>query len=410
MDLEFTVDAAAQHRMKEYFDLIGNVLNNKKRRASFATYAFGLLAEGARKSVEPIAARACGDPDETDALHQRLLHFLVDSTWSDHAVRREASNYAIEALEKREHVKSWIIDDTGWLKQGRHSVGVQRQYTGSAGKIANCQLGVSLTIATPTEQLPIDFELYLPRRWAEDSARRKEARIPDSVVFKTKIELAREMVRRAVQSNVPRGTVLADCFYGDEPSFRNEVRSLGLDYAVGVKSDNRVWRADKWGYQRGKPLTVKQLASTMGRKTFRRVTWREGIKGKLSARFAMRRVIPAYRKKGEDPSTREAVWLVIEWPDDEREPTNYYFATLPTDITKKRLVRIIKDRWRTERVYQDLKGELGLDHYEGRRFPGWHHHVSIVLCCYAFLIAERARCFPPSARRQESHHSLAVAA
>lgn len=406
--MDFLLDVDGQRRLAEYFERIGAVLNNKKRRASFAIYAMGLLGEGERKSVEPIAARSSCDPLAVDPLHQRLLHFLVDSEWSDHAVRREGCREAVAALTDRgDHVDAWIFDDTGWLKQGKHSVGVQRQYTGTAGKIANCQIGVSLSISTRTEHVPIDFELYLPRCWMDDRARRKEARIPDSMVFKTKVELAIDIVRRAVQDDVPRGVVLADCFYGDEPSFRAELRSLKLDYAVAIKSDSRVRRIDAIGRQHGAPLTVGELAASLSRKSFRRVTWREAANRRLHARFAMRRVMPAHRT--QDPE-REAVWLIIERPDDETEPSKHYFATLPQSWTKKRLIRLIKERWRTERAYQDLKGELGLDHFEGRRFPGWHHHVSVALSCYAFVVAERVRRFPPTARRPASDHPDRLAA
>jgi SRSO17 transposase len=408
--MDYVMGADAQRRLGEYFAEIGEVLGNKKRRASFAVYAFGLMSDGERKSMEPIAARACADPEEADAHHQRLLHFVSDSVWSDRGVRRAAARYALTAMTAREPVQSWIIDDTGFLKQGRHSVGVQRQYTGSAGKIANCQIGVSLSIATQTEHLPIDFELYLPKAWTEDATRRREARIPESIAFMTKVELAIEMVRRAVEDGVQPGVMLADSFYGDEPRFRAEMRTLGLDYAVGVKSDNRVWRVDKTGHRRGDVVTVRQLASKLGRKSFRRVTWREGVKGALWARFAARRVLPAYQNDADDPEQREAVWLLIEWPEGEPEPTKFYFATLPEGTSKKSLVRTAKERWRTERVYEDLKGELGLDHFEGRRFPGWHHHVSVALCCFAFVVAERVRHFPPSRRGEAQNDSFALSA
>jgi SRSO17 transposase len=408
--MSYVMDADAERRLGEYFAEIGEVLGNKKRRASFAVYAYGLLSDGERKSMEPIAARACDDPEDADAKHQRLLHFVGDSAWSDRGVRRAAARYALTAMTARERVQSWIIDDTGFLKQGKHSVGVQRQYTGSAGKITNCQIGVSLSVATQTEHLPIDFELYLPKAWTEDLARRREARIPESVVFNTKVELAINLVRRAVEDGVPPGVMLADSFYGDEPSFRNEVRSLGLDYAVGVKSDNRVWSIDKTGRRREDVFTVQRLARRLGRKSFRRVTWREGVKGALHARFAVQRVVPAYNNKAESPEQREVVWLLIEWPEGEAEPTKFYFATLPSTASKKRLVRTVKERWRTERVYEDLKGELGLDHFEGRRFPGWHHHVSVALCCFAFVVAERVRHFPPSTRGELENDSFALSA
>src|SRR5829696_6056605 len=204
------MNAAAERRLSEYFDRIGQVLGRKGRRESFALYAEGIFGDSERKSIEPIAARACADPARADAEHQRLLHFALDAPWSDHEVRREAARYAIDALTAQLPIDSWIIDDTGFLKQGSHSVGVQRQYTGSAGKITNCQIGVSLSVATPTEHLPIDFELYLPRSWTEDPVRRREARIPDDVTFKTKPQLALEMIRRAVHAGIPLGVVLGD--------------------------------------------------------------------------------------------------------------------------------------------------------------------------------------------------------
>jgi SRSO17 transposase len=298
-------------------------------------------------------------------------------------------------MTQREKITTWIIDDTGFLKQGTHSVGVQRQYTGSAGKTANCQVGVSLSIATPTEHVPWDFDLYLPKSWAEEPARRKEARIPDDVVFRTKLELALSMIERAVDADVPFGVLLADSGYGDSSKFREDVRMLGLDYAVGVHAPTKVWRADRFDCRRGKPISVRDFGIEIRKRGgFRRVTWREGTRSRLSSFFAMRRVVPCHEDSW-DVAEREAVWLLIEWPEGEKEPTKFHFATLSPNTTKKQLVRIVKERYRTERVYEDFKGELGLDHFEGRRFRGWHHHVSVALCCYAFVVAERVRTFSP---------------
>jgi SRSO17 transposase len=409
MSNDFVMDAAAEHRLEAYFEAIGKVLNNKRRRASYAMYAMGILGDGERKSVEPIAARACGDPALANAYHQRLLEFLASSTWSDHQVRRLAARYALDAMAAREPIQTWIIDDTGFLKQGHHSVGVQRQYTGTAGKIANCQIGVSLSIATKTEHVPIDFELYVPQTWADDAARRRKARIPDEVTFETKPQLALNMVRWAVEDGLPKGVLLADSAYGDSSAFRDAVRGLGLDYAVGVHGPTKVWRLDKRRRRRGEPISVAELGLGLGRSRFRRVTWREGSKQPLWSRFACQRVVPAH-DDGWDPAVREDVWLVIEWPDGEPEPSKYFFATLPPSSTRKQLVRLIKERYRTERLYQDLKGELGLDHFEGRSFPAWHHHISVVLSCYAFVAAERVRRFPPSARRSRRHRAVPVAA
>ncbi len=407
---EFTLDAEGQQRLADYFERIGAILGRKERRASYAVYATGLVGVGERKSMEPIAARACPDPDKVDAQHQRLQHFITDSTWNDHDVRKEAATYALSVMTEREPVTHWIIDDTGFLKQGKHSVGTKRQYTGSAGKVTNCQVGVSLSIATPTDHLPIDFELYLPTDWSDDPDRRKEARIPADVGFQTKPELAIQMIRRAIKNDVPHGLVLVDAAYGNSSKFRRALNRENLLYAVAVNSTTKVWQLDKRERRRGKTLTIADFArKIMKRGGFRRTTWREGTKGKLSSRFAMRRVLPI-ADDGSKRAEREVVWLLLEWEDGEPEPNKFYFATLPKDITKKKLVRHVKQRWRTERAYQDMKGQLGLDHFEGRRFRGWHHHVSVVLSCYAFIAAERSRHFPPSARSPHPNRQDALAA
>ena len=400
----FDKDAAVARRLQRYIDGIGSILGNDARRASFATYVHGLLSEGERKSVEPMAARACPDEQRVDAEHQRLLHFIGVSKWDDHAVRRLAARHALAAMTSREKVTGWIVDDTGFLKQGKHSVGVQRQYTGSAGKITNCQVGVSLTINTATEHLPIDFELYLPVSWTEDAARRKEARIPEAVEFKTKPELALGMVRRALADGVPRGVVLADAGYGTSSDFRAELRRLELQFSVGVEGNTKVFEVGNPVTPGGRAVSLRALAKKLLAKgKFQRCTWREGTKKDLTASFAMVRVVACRDVRREDFQPPTAHWLLIEWRDDEDEPANYFFSNLPDTTSLQELVSITMQRWRIERSYEDLKGELGLDHYEGRRFQGWHHHVTVTLCCYAFLISERVRHFSPSAGGALAH-------
>jgi len=223
---EYELDLAGQARLEEYLEWIGAILGSDQRRASFATYFMGLVADGHRKSMEPIASRSRPDPRRVGAEHQRIQQFVTDSNWSDRLVRRAAAAYALQALEARGDVEYWIIDDTGFLKQGKHSVGVKRQYTGSAGKVANCQVGVSLTVATDCDHLPIDFELYLPHDWTDDPMRRREAKIPDEIEFKTKHELALQMIDRAIEDGIPKGRVLADAAYGVSSRFRREVGSV----------------------------------------------------------------------------------------------------------------------------------------------------------------------------------------
>jgi SRSO17 transposase len=341
-------------------------------------------------------------------MHEKLLHFVGGSQWSDEAVRLEAARQVCEAMAEQEKVTTWVVDDTGFLKQGTHSPGVQRQYTGSAGKITNCQVGVSLEIATATQHAPIDFELYLPESWANDPERRAKAHIPDEVTFKTKVELALGMIERATRAGIPGEIVLADSAYGDSNEFRHGVRELDLDYAVGIKSQTKVRRVGSNG-RLGSALSVRDLAKTIPRRRRRMLRWREGTKATLEGRFSFCRV-KTTQEDGVPLEDREPVWLVIEWPLNDEQASKFYLTTLPRRMSHKQLVRIIKERWRTERMYEDLKGELGLDHFEGRSFLGWHHHVSVVLCCYAFVVAERIGAFPPSTRRQSGDDALEVAA
>lgn len=395
--MSYEMDREAERRLDDYVSHIGLLLGNDQRRASFAMYACGLLGDGERKSVEPIAARACADPEKVDAVHQRLLHFLNDSPWSDRDVRRYAAKYGVDAITKNEPIIASVLDDTGFLKQGKHSVGVQRQYTGSAGKITNCQIAVSLSLVSEHEQLPVDFDLYLPRSWSDDNARRREARIPADVQFRTKPDIGLDLLRRAKEDGLPLGVVLADEAYGTSTQFRRGVRKLGLHYALAINRDTKVFPLDEKGKLADEALRADEYGLRLAyqKKAYQRTTWRNGTKGPLSARFAVRRVVP-FHSDGTPPDQRERAWLVCEWRDGDVQPEHFYLAVVPHTMSKKRLIRLIKERWKTERAYEDLKGELGLDHFEGRRYPGWQHHVTVALACYAFIVAERARRFSPS--------------
>jgi len=398
--------ADGERRLEQYLDQIGERLGDERRRASFAMYAMGLLSESERKSMECIAARATAEPEHAGAGHQRVHHFISNTSWDDHEVRLVAARYTIAVLEEREPVVAWVIDDTGFLKQGKHSVGVQRQYTGSAGKTANCQVAVSLSVTTRTQHLPIDFALYLPEVWTEDAERRQKVRIPLDTVFKTKHDIALDMIEQAARDGIPGTILLADSAYGHSRPFREAVKLLGFDYGVAIYASDTMWTLDRHGHRRGDPRTAKEIAHALGPKAFRRCTWRQGTSRQLASRFALRRVkVPC--EPGLEPDEE---WLLIEWPLSEDEPTGYFLTTLPRKMSKKQIIRLIKERYRTEQVYEELKGDLGLDHFEGRSFPGWHHHVSAVLCAYAFLVAERARAFPPSGGRTGEARSLHCAA
>jgi SRSO17 transposase len=398
----FTLGSAGVVRLEQYFEEIGSLLGEKRRRASFALYAMGILGEHERKSVEPLAAATAGDGQEAQRAHDHLLHFVGQSEWEDAPVREYAARYAVHAMESREGVSAWVIDDTGFLKQGRESPGVQRQYTGSAGKVANCQIGVSLTLCTPTEHVPVDMQLYLPESWTSDRERCEKAKIPSTVTFRPKWQMALTMMQNALEKALPKGVVLADAAFGNVAEFRAGLRWLDLEYAVGVNCTTVVARGAA-SAEDAKPESVEALARKLPRSAFRPTTWKQGSRRALCSRFAMLQVDAGNADGGLH-------WLLVEWPENESGPTHYTLARLRKSPSRRQLVRITKERWRTERVYQDLKGELGLDHYEGRSFRGWNHHVTVVLCCYAFVLVERLRHFPPSRGRARPRYSLDDAA
>ncbi|MBM3290391.1 MAG: IS701 family transposase [Candidatus Hydrogenedentes bacterium] len=393
------LDPHAEVRLRAYLDEIGGMLGDKRRRRAFAKYACGILSDGERKSVEPIATRACGSVKEAEAEHRRVLRFLAESEWEDRPVRGYASRYALAAMQERGRVRCSILDDTGFLKQGRCSPCVQRQYTGSAGKTTNCQVGVSLSVATEHAHLPIDMQLYMPESWANDPGRRRRAKIPESVVYRPKWVMGLDMIEKAVADGIPLGVVLADADYGNKAEFRDRLDELNLEYAVAVQKTTCVRRVRGAGNARrlGERKSVEDLAFELRPSDIRSVTWREGTKTHLRARFAIVRVEPM----PADGKPRTEQWLIIEWPEDSHLPEKYALATVPPGWSRKRIVRMLKERWRTERAYEDLKGELGLDHFEGRSYGGWNHHVTVVMLCYAFLVAEQARAFPPSQARPE---------
>jgi SRSO17 transposase len=311
-------------------------------------------------------------------------------------------------------VVAWIVDDTGFPKKGKHSVGVTRQYCGQVGKQENCRVAVSVSVATWTSSLPVAYRLYLPKEWAEGAERREKAEVPDEVVFQTKPEIALDQIRAAVAANLDRGVVLADAAYGINTDFRDGLTALGLQYAVGVQSSMTVWGPGKQplpAKPRGKmgrpprllqrstdhqPVSVKQLAISLPSTAFREITWREGTDRKLQSRFAAVRVRAAHRDyEKAEPHAEE--WLLIEWPRREKEPTKYWISTLSADTKLRALVKMAKHRWLIERDYEELKQELGLGHFEGRNWRGFHHHATLCIAAYGFLVAERNR-FSPSAR------------
>jgi SRSO17 transposase len=407
------IDRGSETRFIAYMEALGQTLGHADRAAPFRSYCAGLLLPGARKSVEPIAARL--EPGRVQAAHQSLHHLVAKADWSDEAMLTAVRRQVMPVIEQHGTARAWIIDDTGFPKKGTHSVGVARQYCGQLGKQDNCQVAVSLSIANDHASLPIAYRLYLPEPWANDRARRGRAGVPEDVAFQTKPQIALGQIRAALNAGVAPAMVLADAGYGVDTAFRDGITELGLAYAVGIQSSTSLWPPgteplppQRWR-GRGRPpslvqrdaehqpVSAKQLARGLPRTAWRRVSWREGSNAPLASRFAAVRVRPAHRDYNRT-TPRPEEWCLIEWPADEAEPTKYWLSTLPANVTRRALVEAAKLRWRIERDYQELKQELGLGHYEGRGWRGFHHHATLCIAAYGFLISERAT-IPPSAAR-----------
>jgi SRSO17 transposase len=376
-------------------------------------YCTGLLLPGERKSVEPMAARLA--PDNVRRTHQSLHHLVADAPWDDEEMLTEVRRQVLPTMEKHGPVVAWIVDDTGFPKQGKHSVGVARQYCGQVGKQDNCQVAVSLSLSTWNASLPIAWRLYLPEVWCQAPERCQQAGIPEEIEFQTKPEIALQQIRKAVEQKIAAGVVLADAGYGNGTPFRTSLTQLGLSYVVGIESSTTVWEpgqqplpapprkpgrgAPPKRLQRSadhQPVTVKQLALGLPSSAWKDIAWRPGSQKTLRSRFAAVRVRPAHRdEKRTVPRPEE--WLLIEWPKKESEPTKYWLSTLPAQTPPKALAKMAKHRWIIERDYEELKQELGLGHYEGRSWRGFHHHATLCIAAYGFLISERNR-FSPSVR------------
>ena len=393
-------------RFRGYVTEVASVIGHVDRVGPLADYCTGLMLPGDRKSVEPMAARTA--PARVAAQHQSLLHFVGVGRWSDEKVLAKVTELVLPELEKGGPIEAWIIDDTSFPKQGRHSVGVQHQYCGQLGKEANCQVAVSLSIANHGGSLPVGYRLYLPKEWAEDAARRDKAGVPEEIVFKTKQQIALDLIRGAYVAGLAHGVVLMDADYGRDGRLRRGITALGLSYVAAIQPRLLMWAAGAGPRRPDKPLnntgrrdepglaSAKKVALGLRKRAWRTVRWREGSADWLSSRFARVRVrVP---RSGAVPDPLAEEWLLIEWPEGEAEPTGYWLSTLPVDIGLSQLVDVAKMRWRIERDYQELKQEVGLNHYEGRGWRGFHHHATLCIASYGFLLSERAA-IPPSGPR-----------
>jgi SRSO17 transposase len=396
---------ARMQRFEDYVSMIAGNLGHADRVEPFRGYCTGLMLPGERKSVEPMAARVA--PTAVRSVHQRLHHFVADAPWSDVAVLGAVRSHVLSAVRKRVGAPEvLIIDDTGFPKQGTHSVGVARQYCGQLGKQDNCQVAVSLSLANEHYSVPVGYRLYLPKDWSGDLQRRKKAGVPADIEFATKPQIALRLIDAARVAGAVPETVVADAGYGVDTAFRDQLTARKLSYVVGVTKTVSVWPAGTaplppaaWsshGHQpklrrrdaQHQPVALKALALTLAPRQWQKVTWREGTNEALTSRFAAVRVRCAHRDYYRS-ELRPEEWLLIEWPKNEAEPIKYFLSTLPASTSLQGLVRVAKLRWRIERDYQELKQEFGLDHFEGRGWRGFHHHATLCIAAYGFLLAER---------------------
>jgi SRSO17 transposase len=391
--------------LTEYVESMTAGMGRPERRRAMGWYMTGLLLDGERKSIEPMAARLVDDSAEIEAMRQRLQQCVSISGWSD---RELLDRLALKLDRELPGIEAFVIDDTGHPKKGTHSVGVARQYSGTLGRVDNCQVAVSLHLAGDQGSGCVAYSLYLKQEWAADAARRRSVGVPSDVQFRAKWEIALQQLDAALSAGVRRHVVLADAGYGDISDFRSGVAARGLQYVVGVKGDQIIWppesnpqvvpqepnirgkRPTRYRDDDHTPVSIRVLAQRL---KFRTVAWREGTKGWQKSRFAVARVRTASRHyTGRAPGDEQ--WLLCEWPPAETEPTGYWLATLPSTTSVSALVRMAKLRWRVERDYQDMKNEVGLDHFEGRTWRGFHHHAALCAVAHGFLALRRAL-FPP---------------
>jgi len=383
---------AQRERLKGFLDEMLVSMGRSERRRWGDVYVRGLLTTAGRKATASMATRV------SDGNVQAMQQFIGQSPWRWEPLRKGLARRMVEALHP---AAAWLVDDTGFPKKGDHSVGVARQYSGTLGKIGNCQVAVSLHYATDDAAAPLDFALYLPEEWLEEESRQK-AGIPKDVTFQPKWALALALIDRALAWEVPSGVIVADAGYGSTTEFRTGLTKRNLLFVVGIQNTTTVWvdsghleapPAGRRGRPRHKPLevgapiSVFEISQGWSQKSWQRITWREGTKGPMTSRFATSRVLPSHSYQ-HGGAKEDTLWLLAEWPEAEVTPTKFWLSNLPGDTSLLSLVRLAKIRWWIEQGYQQLKDELGMDHYEGRSWQGWHHHVTMTMLAFGFLTLE----------------------
>jgi SRSO17 transposase len=402
-----TVLKKLDRELTQFLDEMITGMGRPERRSALAHYITGLLLDGERKSVQPMAARLSANAADADAMRQRLQDCVGVSPWSDaEMMRRLASKLEREMPG----VEAFVVDDTGFAKKGEYSVGVTRQYSGTLGRTDNCQVAVSLHLASTKGSGCIAMRLYLPEKdWASDHKRRAVAGVPQEVQFQTKWQIALDQLDVALAAGVRRHPMLADAGYGEATEFRGGLEERGLRYVVAVSGVPTIWRpgiapsvpnAPKTGRPPSRPkaeespVGLSDFARELDAKQFRSVSWREGSKGRMNGRFYAARIYSAERRTKTTRPELKPIWLIIEDTGEEKRPFKFYFSNFPESTSLKRLVALVKLRWRVERDYQELKGEIGLDHFEGRNWRGFHHHATLCAVAHGFLALRRAL-FPP---------------
>ena len=398
--------ARVRGRLVEFAEEMFESMRRKDQRGWGEVYLRGLMLDGKRKSIEPMAARLA-DGDE-----QCLQQFVNQSPWDWVPVRRALARRMTAEIGP----EAWVIDDTGFPKFGKHSAGVARQYSGSLGKVGNCQVAVSVNAATDEASCPLDWRLFLPKEWDEGSDfnqdRRVKAGVPEDLQHVEKWRLALEMIDEIGGWGITPRVILGDGAYGDNTRFRQGLTDRGLSWMLDVKHTTSAYpeqaKPVKPDYQgrgqppkrryREDPSSLLELALAAGADAAERVTWREGTRGQMSSRFLALRVRPANielrRAANKHDRELDAGWLICEWPEGKEKPTKYWLSNLPEDTPIEDLVRLGKLRWRIEHDYRELKDALGLDHFEGRSWRGFNHHLTLVGVAHGFLTIERRRSRP----------------
>lgn len=380
----------SEQNFMAYLERLTAAVGHADRHEPLRVYLEGLLLPGERKSVEPMAARI--DPRNVRSRHQSMHHFVATAPWDAQEIMRAARDYSLEEFEHHGGIEAWILDDTSYPKKGTHSVGVGRQYCGVLGKQDNCQVAVTLSLANELMSVPAAYRLYLPEDWASDRTRRRVAGVPDEVVFKTKTQIALDEIDRLLAEGVAKAPIVMDAGYGRATELRDSIAERGMQYVAAIREEMTVQLPGQKGVR--EHIAVGDLARELPKSAWRSVWWRHGTKGEMRSRFALLRVRAAKREPGRREQ-RPLEWLLIEWPTTEVAPIKFWLCNLPAGTRIAKIVNLAQMRWRVERDYEELKGELGLDHYEGRGWLGFHHHGALCIAAYAFLTAERARLSPP---------------